>query len=136
MKNIPAQYLDRLDKNLYEQYSNLQSNKENVKKELENLYQYVAELNYDSKNNDAKYNQLQKQLHQLVIDVEDYTEVELDEKLATIASEQQIIRANNNEILENHQTKLKEIEKWEIKLENCNDEIKELQEKLKASIKK
>lgn len=136
MKNIPAQYLDRLDKNLYEQYSNLKSNKENVKKELENLYQYVAELNYDSKNNDAKYNQLQKQLHQLVIDVEDYTEVELDEKLATIASEQQIIRANNNEILENHQTKLKEIEKWEIKLENCNDEIKELQEKLKASIKK
>ncbi len=136
MKNIPAQYLERLDKTLYQQFTNLQTEKESIKKELENLYQFVAELNYDSKNNDALYNQLQKQLHQVVIDVEDYTEAELDEKLATISKEQKLIREKNDSILKKHQEKLKTIEAWEIKLENCNDDIIALQKKLKASIKR
>ncbi len=135
MKNIPQQYLDRLDQELYQKYVNLQNQNEEIKAQLENLYQYVAELNYDSKNNDSQYHQFQLQLHQIVSDAVEYTEEELDQELATISKEQALLRAKNTEILAKHQAKLKEIEKWEIKLENTGDELQILQKELKASIK-
>ncbi len=135
MNKIPEQYLERLDQKKYQEYQELQTQINNIKAELENLYQYLAELNYDSKNNDSAYHNLQKQLHEVIRNADNYTEDELDMHLKTIASEQQIIRTKNDEILNLHQEKLKDINLWEIKRENAMDELKIKLEELKASIK-
>lgn len=136
MKDIPSQYIERLDQNLYTKYLNKQEQLKQLKLELENLYQYLAELNYETKNNDSQYHQLQKQLELIVLNPQDYTEAELDLELSVIAKEQQIIRQKNDEILKNHQAKLQVIKLKEIALENTQEEIKNLMVDLKKSIVK
>lgn len=136
MKDIPSQYIERLDQNLYTKYLNKQEQLKQLKLELENLYQYLAELNYETKNNDSQYHQLQKQLELIVLNPQDYTEAELDLELSVIAKEQQIIRQKNDEILKNHQAKLQVVKLKEIALENTQEEIKNLMVDLKKSIVK
>ncbi len=123
MSKTLKEYQAKIDPTLFKEYTQIKQEIDQVKKVLNELYQYVNEMGLKIKENDAAHLQTRKQVTTIITDAELYTEAELDSQLAFIATEQERLKAENNNLIEKYKKILKQIEENESKINQLNQKI-------------